>query len=160
MNKNKFILKSVVIECKRHALRMNNAYKKILPSLPIKAKDIIKLSDDEIEHIDQFIYRFSKLQDSIGQKLFKSVLSELGEDVSSKPTIDIFNRLEQLGIISNYEKWKELRDLRNDLAHEYEENEKEAAEELNLLFDKKEQLEKYLNDILIYLNDKGIEIGN
>jgi hypothetical protein len=31
------------------------------------------LSDEEIEHIDQFVYRFQKLQDDMGTKLFKSV---------------------------------------------------------------------------------------
>jgi uncharacterized protein with HEPN domain len=158
MEKHKSILISVVNECKKHALRMNSAYEKILPGLPIKPEKVFKLNDDETEHIDQFIFRFSKLQDSISQKLFKYVLMELGEDVSNKPAIDIFNRLEQLEIINDYDEWKELKNLRNDIAHEYEENENEAAEKLNLLFEKKTQLEKYLNDILKYLTNKGIDI--
>ena len=89
--------------------------------MPIKPEKVFNLSDDEVEHINQFIFRFSKLQDSISQKLFKAVLEELGEEVSNKPMIDIFNRLEQLEIISDYEEWKELKNLRNDIAHEYEE---------------------------------------
>jgi hypothetical protein len=158
MEKNKYILKSIINECKTHALRMNSAYNKMLPGLPVEPQRIFNLSEDEAEHIDQFIFRFLKLQDAIGQKLFKVVLIELGEDVSSKSAIDMFNRLEQLEIISDYESWKELRDLRNDIAHEYEEDENEAAEKLNLLFDKKTQLERYLNDIVTYLIKKGFAI--
>jgi hypothetical protein len=62
---------------------------------------------------------------------------ELGEDVGSKAAIDVFNRLEQPEIINDYDEWKELKNLRNDIAHEYEEDENEAAEKLNLLFRKK-----------------------
>ncbi len=156
--KKKHILKPIINECKKHALRMNSAYEKMQPCLPITPERVFKLSNDEVEHIDQFIFRFSKLQDSIGQKLFKVVLSELGEDVSNKPLIDLFNRLEQLEIISDYDEWKELKNLRNDIAHEYEEDETEAAEKLNLLFNKKTKLEKYLNDIVLYLTKNGFDI--
>ena len=156
MKKNEHILKSIINECKKHALRMNSAFEKIHQDLPIKPDEVFKLSNDQVEHIDQFIFRFSKLQDSIGQKLFKAVLEELGEDVSNKSFIDIFNRLEQLEIIRDYEVWKELKNLRNDIAHEYEEDEHEAAEKLNLLFEKKKLQEKYLNDILAYLMNQPL----
>ena len=156
MKKNKYILETIVKECRKHAIRMNSAYEKMEPKLPIKPEKVFNLSDDEVEHIDQFIFRFSKLQDSISQKLFKAVLEELGEEVSNKPMIDIFNRLEQLEIITDYEEWKELKNLRNDIAHEYEEDKNEAAEKLNLLFAKKIRLEKYLSDILSYLTKKGL----
>ena len=159
MTKNEHILKSIINECRKHLMRMNSAYEKMSKDLPIMPEKVFELNNELVEHIDQFIFRFSKLQDSIGQKLFKSVLIELGEDVSNKSFIDIFNRLEQLEIISDYDEWKELKNLRNDIAHEYEENENEAAEKLNLLFDKKKQLEKYLNDILSYLNAKGFDIN-
>jgi uncharacterized protein with HEPN domain len=135
---------------------MNYAYNKIHPSLPFNSEKISSLTDDEIEHIDQFIFRFSKLQDAIGNKLFKAVLASLDEEIINKPALDIFNRLEQLEIIENYEKWKELRDLRNELAHDYEEDTSETAQKLNILFDKKQQLEKYLNDIIKYLSDKSL----
>ena len=135
---------------------MQFAYGKISPFFPITKERILKLKEDEISYIDQIIYRFFKLQDAIGHKLFKAVLMYLGEDVLNKSAIDIFNRLEQLEIIENYEIWKDLRDLRNELAHEYEEDEKETAEKLNTLFEKKPDLEKYLKDIRNYLEKKKI----
>ncbi len=160
MKKENNILKSIAKECKKHVKRMNSAYEKIKPDLPVKPENVFAMTDDEAEHIDQYIFRFSKLQDAMGQKLFKAVLEELGEEVRNKAAIDIFNRLEQLEIISDYESWKELRDIRNDVTHEYEEDEKEAAEKLNLLFDKKKVLEKYLNDILTYLTKRGIDASS
>ncbi|MBU1677770.1 MAG: hypothetical protein KJ799_02155 [Bacteroidetes bacterium] len=157
MKKNQYILKSILNECDKHLKRMNFAYKKFFPLSPIIKERISKLNEDDISYIDQIIYRFSKLQDAIGQKLFKAVLIFLDEDVINKSSIDIFNRLEQLEIIENYEIWKDLRDLRNELAHEYEENENETAEKLNTLFEKKSDLEKYLNDIRNYLSKREFE---
>ena len=157
MKNNQHILRSVLDECNKHVKRMQFAYEKISPLFPVTKERISKLKDDEISYIDQIIYRFSKLQDAIGNKLFKAVLIYLDEDVLNKSGIDIFNRLEQLEIIENYESWKDLRDLRNELAHEYEEDEKETAEKLNTLFEKKADLEKYLNDIHNYLGKRKFE---
>jgi hypothetical protein len=53
------------------------------------------LSDDEVEHVDQFLFRFAKLQDAIGQKLFKTILLFLREDIEEKPFIDILNLKEK-----------------------------------------------------------------
>jgi len=157
MKKNQYILKSILNECDKHLKRMRFAYGKISSLFPLSKERISKLKEEEISYIDQFIYRFSKLQDAIGQKLFKSVLILLDEDVINKSAIDIFNRLEQLEIIENYEIWKNLRDLRNELAHEYEEDENETAERINTLFEKKYDLEKYLNDIRNYLAKREFE---
>ncbi|MBU0559640.1 MAG: hypothetical protein KKD86_20010 [Bacteroidetes bacterium] len=158
MNKNEYILKTVIRECKKHSKRMNYAYKNLSHKFPLTSEKILKQSDEEIALLDQFIYRFSKLQDAIGQKLFKSVLILLDENVENKSAIDIFNRLEQLEVINDYETWKNLRALRNELAHEYEEDEDKLAELLNLLFEKKSQLEKYFIDILSYLSNKSFAV--
>lgn len=72
-----------------------------------------------VETIDSFIFRFSKMQDSMGEKLFPSILILLGEEVRNKPFIDILNRLERLELISSADEWKKLRELRNILTHTY-----------------------------------------
>jgi len=76
--------------------------------------------------------------------------------VSDKPAIDIFNRLEQLGIIEDYEKWKALLELRNELTHEYEEDLSETAEKLNALLKRKIDLENYFNTIVQYLEERKL----
>jgi len=119
--------------------------------MPLTDVSIQKLNDDEIEHIDQYLYRFAKLQDVLGNKLFASLLSFLSEDSSNNSFIDIFNRLEQLEIVHNYEKWVELRLIRNELSHEYDDDPGTNAERLNRIFNRKKDLEKYLEDIKKYL---------
>lgn len=157
MKKKEYILKSIIDECNKHISRMNYAYEKVNPLAPFSKEQIEKLSNEDIAHIDQLIYRFTKLQDAIGQKLFKSVLQSLDEQVFNKAAIDIFNRLEQLGIIEDYEKWKELRELRNELAHEYEEDLNETAEKLNSLIKRKKDLVDFFNKILQYLEEREMD---
>ena len=89
---------------------------------------------------DQFIYRFSKLQDVIGAKLFKSILINLGEDISAMPYIDIVLKLEKLKVIRSAEEWFQLREIRNLLTHEYPLNQQEVVDDLNLLFGRYQQL--------------------
>jgi len=154
MKKNEYILDSVITECYIHQRRMQYAFNKLKSLLPFTTDKLSKLTDYEVALL-QLIYRFTKLQDAIGNKLFKCVLVILDEDVINKSQIDIFNRLEQLEIINDYDKWKSLRDLRNELAHEYDKNDSETVEKLNLLFRKIPELEYYLTNIVNYLINKG-----
>lgn len=113
---------------------MLSAYNKVSAIFPLDVNKYRILTDDEIEHIDQMVYRFSKLQDSIGDRLFKSVLSFLEEDIKNKPFLDILNRLEQLAILPSKDEWLRLRKLRNELSHEYSSEDEENAAVLNILF--------------------------
>ncbi|MFO7448023.1 MAG: hypothetical protein R6W90_16795 [Ignavibacteriaceae bacterium] len=151
MNKLLLILKRNMKEGETHVKRLNSAYAKMKAFMPLSAEKIQKLSEDEIEHVDQYLYRFAKLQDVIGEKIFASLLSFLGEETGKKSFIDIFNRLEQLDIVHNYDKWIKLRLLRNELAHEYEDDPEMNAEKLNSIYNLKNDLEKYFHDIKIYL---------
>jgi len=71
--------------------------------------------------LDQFAYRYIRLQDDMGNRLMKSVLLVMGEDIAAMPTIDRLNRLEQIGWLPSAEEWMELRKIRNDFTHEYPE---------------------------------------
>lgn len=157
MTKEEAILISIISECKKHLSRINYAYRKLMPLLPFTPDKVAVLQDEEVEHLDHYIFRFSKLQDAIGQKLFKSVLVVLGEEVYNKPFLDIFNRLEQLAIISDYERWNLLREIRNEISHDYDEDPAELAEKLNKIVDSKTILEAYLNDVLAYLKKAGLQ---
>lgn len=157
MNKESLILRQSLSESKKHFLRLGKAAVHIKSLMPLNSERYLLLTDEDVAFIDQFIFRFSKLQDTLGNKLFKSVLIILGEDITSKSFIDIFNRLDQLGIINDYEMWLELRKMRNELAHDYEDDPRVTSEKINIIFDSREMLEKYLIDIEKYLIDKGIE---
>ncbi len=63
--------------------------------MPLDRQKYEQLTEDEIEHIDQFLFRFAKLQDAMGQKLFKNIMLFLDEEIENKPFIDILNRMEK-----------------------------------------------------------------
>jgi hypothetical protein len=67
---------------------------------------------------DQLLFRFTKLQDALGERLLPATLQQLAEPFEDWPMRDRLNRLEKLGFL-NLDDWLRWRDLRNRLAHEY-----------------------------------------
>ena len=118
-NKQKDKLKKIIESGRIHVDRINSAYNAVKEILPLNSERFTKLSTDKRAFIDQYIFRFAKLQDLIGQKLFRETLEALGEDTSQMTFIDVFHRLEKYNIVSGIEKWQVLREIRNDVAHEY-----------------------------------------
>ena len=80
---------------------------------------------EKIKVVDTFIYRFIKLQDMMGDKLFKIFLDEIGEYKDNMSLLDVLDKLEKFEIIEDSSKWMEYRKLRNRLTHEYPNNEEE-----------------------------------
>jgi uncharacterized protein with HEPN domain len=73
--------------------------------------------DHNSELLDAFVSRFSRLQDTLGDKLLPTVLRLHLEPIGSQ--IDNLLRAEKLGWIASLQSWVELRELRNRLVHEY-----------------------------------------
>ena len=142
-------LQDNIKECKKHLHRLNIAFNELSKnySFPIKTSQYHKIlnSSKELAFSDQVIYRFSKLQDSMGAKLFKSLLLYQGENID-KPFLDILNRLEKMDIL-NIDEWFEIRDLRNEISHDYDSNEENVIEILNLIYSLKDELSNILNKI-------------
>ena len=147
-------LKKIINECDKHVLRMNSAYKKSSAILPLDANKYIALSDDEVAHIDQYLFRFAKLQDTIGKRLFQAIFLSLEEDVSDLPFIDLLNRLEKLNILDSKEQWLELRVIRNTLSHTYEDEPEEMSLAINAVFNKKQCIEAIYKQLIVYSKGK------
>ncbi|SHO81078.1 hypothetical protein MNB_SV-15-1523 [hydrothermal vent metagenome] len=132
-----------------HLKRLNNAFTQLQNRyiFPIDKNSYIKIIDNiqDLAFSDQIIYRFSKLQDTIGAKLFKGLLLYQGENID-KPFLDILNQLEKIDIV-NVDEWFELRDLRNEIAHDYDNSDYLAIDILNNIFELKKELEKILNSV-------------
>ncbi|MFM2408078.1 MAG: hypothetical protein RL358_820 [Pseudomonadota bacterium] len=64
--------------------------------------------------------RFSRLQETLGDKLLPALLSALGEKTAS--VIDNLDRAERLDLIDSAEQWLTMRSLRNQMVHEYVED--------------------------------------
>ena len=73
-------VEKLIAECDKHLARINHAYGKMAVFMPLDAARYQVLNDDEIEHIDQFLFRFAKLQDAMGEKLFILLLEFLLEE--------------------------------------------------------------------------------
>ena len=70
---------------------------------------------------DQLVYRFSKLQDTMGRKLFRALMDAVGDWNTTTTMIDILNWLDKQGLIEP-EAWRKLRDVRNEIAHNYDDD--------------------------------------
>ena len=105
---------------------------------------------DKVKTIDSFIYRFIKLQDIMGEKLFRFFLDEIGEYNDIMSLIDVLDRLEKLKIIDDANKWIEIRKLRNILTHEYPNNESDLIEGIELAIESFNEIENIFNSIIAY----------
>ncbi len=100
--------------------------------------------------VNSFLFNYIKIQDKMGSKLFKNILFELKEiDDTSIPMIDVLNILEKLNIIDSTVDWDTLREIRNNITHEYPSDIDERVE--NILF----TLKGYVMLEYIYANIKS-----
>jgi hypothetical protein len=128
-------LKETLAICDLHFKRMTFAWKGVEKYFPLTEINFSQITPIELALFDQLIYRFSKLQDSMGSRLFRQLLGALEEDISGLPFIDILNKMEKLNLIENAKDWISLRQTRNTISHEYPFFKEVQIEELNLLPD-------------------------
>jgi len=124
-------------ECDKHIARVEYAYQKIYPFLPISASAYPLLNDEQIEAIDQYLFRFAKLQDTMGDKLFRLILAQYEENPQHLTFIDALNRLEKLGFLPSAKEWLVLRKIRNEISHQYDDEPEEMSQAINHILGQK-----------------------
>ena len=62
-----------------HLKRMTFAKLKVAAFIPLNRDNYYRMDDESIGFLDQYIYRFSKLQDLMGSRLFPLTLEALAE---------------------------------------------------------------------------------
>ncbi len=175
MTDNEFLLEKLenaCSECEIHIKRANYALIYIQNSFPLTEEsygnikehdeaclekfelsnntDYSTIADVKIEYFDQFIYRYTKLQDTIGKSILTPLCSLLEYNTDSLSFIDIINIAEKHGIIENVQIWNKLRSLRNNISHEYD---NEISYQVTLL---NEIFESYKTLLVIFNNIKEI----
>jgi hypothetical protein len=70
-----------------------------------------------METFDSLTSKFSRTSDLFLQKIMRTLWELLHED--KMPLIDVLNRAEKLEIIHSADDMLEIRDVRNQVAHEY-----------------------------------------
>jgi hypothetical protein len=105
-------------ECALHAEVLDEGLADVKKWMPLM---VSRHLDKELQRIlDQIAYRFTKLQDSMGEKVLPLILVLAQEPISSGAIfVEKLNRLERVGAIPSAEEWKQLRVARNAVAHEY-----------------------------------------
>ena len=76
-----------------------------------------EFSFEELKSIDSWTSKFSRTSDTYFHKVLRSIWMLLRED--TVPLIDLLHRAEKLMIILFAEKLLQMRDIRNQIAHEY-----------------------------------------
>lgn len=104
-------------EADRHAAALSDA---LAEWAAAPALDMAQLERDRLllRLADQILFRFTKLQDALGERLVPATLQRLAESFEDWPMRDRLERLEKLGYLA-VDDWLRWRELRNRLAHEY-----------------------------------------
>jgi hypothetical protein len=100
----------------------------VQPSLLLK--DWAALGPDQHESLAAFRVRFSEFQEHLG-KTMRSVAIEEEQDVDRFCTVLAF--MERLKVIDSADHWKLIRELRNAVNHEYEDDSARLAEFFELM---------------------------
>jgi len=148
-------LKKSISIANLHLQRMNSSFHFIHSVLPVTDSNYTNLNDEQIAYIDQYIFRFAKLQDIIGKKIFKTILQFEYEDTDDYSFRDVLNGLEKLKIINSVSEWLELREIRNEVSHEYPITDEDSIKSLNKLFEKRCSLENIFQSCLTHIESKN-----
>lgn len=145
--------KEKLYECQQHVEKIITAKKYLSSIMPLSVERYHALSDIELSFIDQLIFRFSKLQDTMGEKIFPFILVLAKEDVKKKTFVDILNRLEELEVLDRTE-WLKLREIRNEIAHEYSFNKDEVIDSIVSIYEISDELLSIYNATYQFCKDK------
>lgn len=132
----KFLIRVVKKEINHLNYSANKVFNK--PFTIERAKQLAS-DQEQAEQIEAFTSRFSRLQDTIGDKLLPAWLEILNE--KTNVAIDNLDKAEKIGVLPSVELWLELRQLRNQMIHEY-------IEDLTLLVDALQAANKHLGFIV------------
>ena len=76
-----------------------------------------ELSEEDYDALETLTSRFARLSDMILQKAFRGI--DRVELESGGTLLDVLARAEKRGLIESLEQFRLLRELRNEIAHEY-----------------------------------------
>jgi len=149
-------LKKIIEVCAVHRRRMKEAYSRISSLFPLNEDRYTNCSSEMVAFVDQYIFRFAKLQSVVGEKLFKSLLINSGEDLSGLTFLDILSMIEKFRIIESSDDWLKIRDVRNNVSHDYPMLIQETVDALNVLVSVQPALESVVDRALDFIKEKNL----
>ncbi|GEM_PF-374494 len=150
INETKSILKKRFEKLEKHYIALKE-YSILIEQL-LEQKNIYNqlvfntLLPQERAVLDAYLKRFSSLQDFLGAKIFSLLIEVSG--INSSKMSEVLYHIEKEEIIDSLDNWIELREVRNELEHDYPEELEEALEDLKFCIESFEKIERYyLNSV-------------
>jgi hypothetical protein len=125
-------LKLHLEESNIHIDRLNDVLNVLEKLYPLTTETIEILSLENKDKLDVLAFRFSKLQDLLGTKIFREYLEVLQYPVEDKNFLELLKELDKQKII-DIDIWSEFRGIRNSISHDYPFDEDEKVEAINYL---------------------------
>ncbi len=144
MNK-KEILKKRFNKLEKHYIALKE-YKNLIDNL-LREDNIYDqftfntLKPEKRAILDAYLKRFASIQDFLDAKIFSLLLDIAG--INNTKMSEVLSNIEKENIIDSLENWIELREIRNELEHDYPEELQEALDDLKYCIDSFEKLESY-----------------
>ncbi len=119
-------------EASIHIRRLIDVLKFLEILHPLDANKLEIISSEDKDKLDVLAFRFSKLQDLLGTKIFREYLTVLQYPVEDKNFLELLKELDKEKII-DIDIWSEFRGVRNSIAHDYPSEDDEKLEAINYL---------------------------
>ena len=127
----KLKLETYFNEMNIHIQKLNRAIEVLEELYPITFDKLEELNEIQKDKLDILVFRFIKLQDLLGAKIFRNFLDYLEYPINSD-FLSILKELEKENIV-DIDTWSTFRKLRNTIAHDYPEDDEEKIEAINYL---------------------------
>jgi len=123
----------------KHIDMIQKSINYIKPYFPFDSNFSEEIEDDMILFVlDSLVFRFAKLQDWLGEKIFKNFLAYEEYPVEGINFFEILKKLEKENIL-DIDLWSIFRNVRNELAHDYPDY-NEIADNLNFIIKNSDKL--------------------
>ena len=125
-------LKLYFAEASGHIDKIKRANAVLAGVMPMNEEALESLPEAAQDKLDILAFRFSKLQDILGDKIFRMILEYSGFNVQ-RPFIELLGELEREGLL-DLDLWIELRNARNKIAHEYPYDSEKLVSAINFIY--------------------------
>lgn len=132
-----------------HIDRLNDVLKTLKHLYPLTVDKLETIPVETKDKLDVLAFRFSKLQDLLGSKIFREYLVVLQYPTEDKNFLELLKELEKEKLI-DIDKWSEFRGVRNSISHDYPFEEDEKIDAINYLIENVE----YLINIIKKIKEK------
>ncbi len=102
----------------KEALHLQDTDTRLFTDLRLP-EDMVRIENDPVlaERLDAFVSRFGRLQDTLADKFLPALLEAMAEPRGA--ALENLDRAEKLGWIDSADDWLGMRKLRNQMVHEY-----------------------------------------